>query len=132
MAGRPPVTADNNPWQRLCDALVRTSRRSKSGGGGMRDIRIWLDSSDLRPWHKRVVETRFFSRLLAVERPTGEFFVDVPYIPEEVEKRGLPGCYLEDIPRNDLPFEFERSRRTNNWLAHLNRVSHLRFSSQRL
>ncbi|KAL8303083.1 hypothetical protein RB597_005285 [Gaeumannomyces tritici] len=132
--GRPkPVTADDNPWQRLCDALVRASSKdvANGGGGGMRDLRMWLGSSDLRPWHKRVYENRLFARLMKVEKPTGAFVVDLPLLPYEPdEKRGLPGTYLEDIPRGELPFEFTRSARTNNWMLHINRINHLRDISQ--
>lgn len=125
-----PVTADDNPWQRLCDALVRASSKDAASGAGLRDLHIWLDSSDLRPWHSRVYENRFFARLMRAEKATGEFVVDVPLLPYEPEERGLPGTYLEDIPREKLPFEFIRSQRTNKWMQHINRISHLRFTSQ--
>ncbi|KAJ4289432.1 hypothetical protein N0V88_006912 [Collariella sp. IMI 366227] len=51
----------NNPWQRVCDLVAALPN--------LQDLHVWIDSADLRPWHKRVSETRFFARLMESKRP---------------------------------------------------------------
>lgn len=83
-----------------------------------------LDSEDLRPWHKRVHEARFFARL-ARARAARDFVLYLPDIPDEPERRGLPeGSYLEEGTAVDgAPFRIVRGPRPDNWQLHLSRVS---------
>lgn len=68
-----PVTASNNPWESLCRALCTLTN--------LRNLRIYLDSADLRPWHSRVAETKFLNRLFGVKAKN--FILDLPDLPDE-------------------------------------------------
>lgn len=114
---RPMLSPKNNQWQHLCDGLAELPN--------LQDLRIWLDSSDLRPWHKRVSETRFFGRLFDVRVPDKSRFV--LGLPELPERRG-PDCrvleeyYLEGDKLEKAPFTVERGQRPNNWRVHLRSI----------
>ncbi|KAL2141415.1 hypothetical protein VTI28DRAFT_2415 [Corynascus sepedonium] len=115
---RPTVSVRNNPWQRLCDALVALPTP-------LHDLRIWLDSSDLRPWHKRVSETRFFARLSDVRGlDKARFVLSLPELPERrgPDSHALQEHYLENDKLDDVPFTVERGRRPNNWRVHLRNI----------
>ncbi|KAH6632276.1 hypothetical protein F5144DRAFT_603017 [Chaetomium tenue] len=106
---RPALSMTHNPWQQLCDALVALP--------SLHNLHVWLDSSDLRPWHKRVSETRFLGRLFDVRGPAPERFV--LSLPELPERRGpdthvLGGQYLEGERLEGAPFTVERGPRPNN------------------
>jgi len=96
---RPSLSMKNNPWQRLCDLLVEQPN--------LQNLRIWFDSSDLRPWHKRVSETRFFGRLFDVRVP---------------DSQALEGHYLEGEKAENAPFTVQRDERPNNWRVHLRNI----------
>ncbi|KAL1841324.1 hypothetical protein VTJ49DRAFT_7161 [Mycothermus thermophilus] len=111
---RPALTAQHNPWQHLCDALAVLP--------DLQNVRIWLDSGDLRPWHKRVSEARFLARLRDVQVPKKRrFVVGLPELPERrgPDSQALEGHYLEGQRLESLPFVVERGRRPNNWGIHL-------------
>jgi hypothetical protein len=110
-----PVTADNNPWESLCRVLSTFT--------ALRYLRIWFDSEDLRPWHRRVAETRVFARLFQVKATS--FTLDLPDLPADPRMRGLSGCYLEGGNLDRAPFIVRRGPRPNNWMVHLSRVSAL-------
>ena len=111
---RPGLGPQSNPWQRVCDGLAAL--------GGLRDLRVWFDTRDLRPWHKRVSETRLFGRLFDVRVPDrGRFVLALPELPA---RRGpdhevLAGHFLEGDRLADAPFTVERGPRPNNWQLHL-------------
>lgn len=110
------ITAKSNPWEDLC--------RQLSSMPGLRELQIRLDSEDLRPWHKRVNEKKFFEQLSHVEART--FLLNLPELPADRDAQGLPGCYLEaDGLVDKTPFQVRRSPRPNNWQLHLSRVSSL-------
>ncbi|KAK3294367.1 uncharacterized protein B0H64DRAFT_185516 [Chaetomium fimeti] len=114
---RPTLSMTNNPWRHLCDGLAALAQ--------LQELRVWLDSSDLRPWHKRVSETRFFARLFDVRGPGPERFVLA--LPELPERRGpdvhdLRDQYLEGANLDGAPFTVERSPRPNNWGVHLRNI----------
>ncbi|KAK3903018.1 hypothetical protein C8A05DRAFT_33263 [Staphylotrichum tortipilum] len=117
---RPGLSMSNNPWQRVCDALAALPQ--------LQDLRVWLDSSDLRPWHKRVSETRFFGRLFDVRVAGGEaagrFVLGVPELPERrgPDSQALEGQYLEGERLEGAPFVLERGPRPNNWRVHLRNI----------
>ncbi|KAH6856136.1 hypothetical protein B0I37DRAFT_69568 [Chaetomium sp. MPI-CAGE-AT-0009] len=114
---RPTLSMTNNPWRHLCDGLVALPH--------LQELRVWLDSSDLRPWHKRVSETRFFGRLFDVRGPgRARFVLGLPELPE---RRGpdtydLRDQYLEGANLDDAPFTVERGPRPNNWRVHLRNI----------
>lgn len=111
------VTSKTNPWEDLCRRLRAMP--------DLRELHLRFDSEDLRPWHKRVNERKFFERLLQVQART--FVLNLPDLPAEVEAQGLPGCYLEHGGLVEkAPFEVKRSPRPNNWQLHLSRVGALR------
>lgn len=115
---RPGLDMNNNPWQRVCDLLAELP--------GLRELRIWFDSQDLRPWHKRVSETRFFARLLNVRVPDkSRFVLALPHLPA---RRGpdhtiLGAHFLEADNLANVPFTVERGLRINNWDVHLARIN---------
>ncbi|KAK4126517.1 hypothetical protein N657DRAFT_568453, partial [Parathielavia appendiculata] len=114
---RPTLSVQHNPWQMLCDRLADLPN--------LQDLRIWFDSSDLRPWHKRVSETRFFGRLFDVRVPDKRRFV--LGLPELPDRRGpdcqaLQGHYLEGEKLENAPFTLERGPRPNNWRVHLRNI----------
>lgn len=114
---RPTLSMKHNPWQQLCDQLVELPN--------LQDLHIWFDASDLRPWHKRVSETRFFGRLLDVRVSDKRRFV--LGLPELAERRGpdsqaLQDHYLEGDKLDGLPFTLERGPRPNNWRVHMQNI----------
>ncbi|KAK4114493.1 hypothetical protein N656DRAFT_705527, partial [Canariomyces notabilis] len=108
---RPGLSMKNNPWQRVCDMLTELPK--------LQALHIWFDSRDLRPWHKRVSETRFFKRLFDVRVLDRTRFVLA--LPELPEKRGTPDIqvleshYLEGDRIEHAPFTIVREPRPNNW-----------------
>jgi hypothetical protein len=114
---RPTLSMQNNPWQHLCDRLVALPN--------LQDLHIWFDSSDLRPWHKRVSETRFFGRLFDVRVPDkSRFVLDLPELPERrgPDSQALQGHYLEGEKLENAPFTLRRGPRPNNWRVHLRSI----------
>ncbi|AEO66424.1 uncharacterized protein THITE_2114520 [Thermothielavioides terrestris NRRL 8126] len=114
---RPGLSMSNNPWQRVCDQLAQLRN--------LHELRVWFDSRDLRPWHKRVSETRFFGKLFDVRVPDKRRFV--LGLPELPARRGpdthvLEGQYLEGERLEDAPFTVERGPRPNNWRIHLRSI----------
>lgn len=107
------ITSKNNPWADLCRRLASLSN--------LRTVHIRLDSEDLRPWHKRVNESKFFEQLLQIK--ARRFVLDLPDIPDQPELQALPGCYLEVGALKEVSYEVKRSQRPNNWQLHLSRVS---------
>ncbi|KAK4228557.1 hypothetical protein QBC38DRAFT_150927 [Podospora fimiseda] len=108
----PGLSIDNNPWKVLCDRLVELPN--------LQSLRIWFDTRDLREWHKRVSETRFFAKLFDVRVGQKERFVlALPSLPV-VERRTLPvHHFLEGETLEDAPFVVVRGPRPNNWRVHL-------------
>ncbi|KAL2164889.1 hypothetical protein VTH06DRAFT_185 [Thermothelomyces fergusii] len=114
---RPALTAANNPWQRLCDALVALP--------ALQQLRVWLDSSDLRPWHKRVSETRLLGRLADVRGlDKSRFVLGLPELPARrgPDSHALQGQYLEGAKLDEVPFTVQRGPRPNNWRNHLHHI----------
>ncbi|KAJ4417541.1 hypothetical protein N0V82_006100 [Gnomoniopsis sp. IMI 355080] len=109
------ITSKNNPWEDLCRQLASLPN--------LHTVHIRLDSEDLRPWHKRVNESKFFEQLLQVK--ARRFVLDLPEIPDQPELQALPGCYLEVGVLKDMAYEVKRSQRPNNWQLHLSRISHV-------
>jgi hypothetical protein len=115
-AGRahPGLDMKNNPWQRVCDLLVELPK--------LQDLHIWFDSRDLRPWHKRVSETRFFGRLFHVRVPDkNRFVLGLPELPTRLgpDHQILGGQFLQGENLANAPFMVERGARPNNWAVHL-------------
>lgn len=111
--GGTAITPMNNPWEDLCRRL--------SSLPNLHTLHLRLDSEDLRPWHKRVNEKKFFEQLLQVK--ARRFVLALPDIPDKCNLQGLPGCYLEGAILERAPFKVKRSPRPNNWQLHLSRVS---------
>lgn len=107
------ITSKNNPWADLCHRLASLPN--------LQTLHIRLDSEDLRPWHKRVNEKKFFEQLPEVK--ARRFVLDLPEIPDKPELQALPGCYLEGRYLEEAPYKVKRSPRPNNWQLHLSRVS---------
>ncbi|KUI68865.1 hypothetical protein VM1G_04613 [Cytospora mali] len=108
------VTTKNNPWEDLCRRL--------SAMPSLRQLHLYLDSEDLRPWHKRVNERRFFEQLFQARALN--YVLNLPEIPADPERQGLPGSYLDDAEELEkAPFQIRRGPRPNNWQLHLSRVS---------
>ncbi|KAK1834192.1 hypothetical protein QBC39DRAFT_431957 [Podospora conica] len=131
------LTAANNPWSRVCARLVALSHASP-----LSHLHIWLDTRDLRPWHKRVSETRMFGAALAGVRmrpgpgPGGSsrFVLALPELPADLEGdgggegppvqqvivRGLGAHhFLAAGAGEGRPFAVERGVRANNWSVHM-------------
>jgi hypothetical protein len=124
---RPVVTRQNNPWQRLCDTLVDRIPP-------LRSLRIWLDTSDLRPWHQRVSETRLLGRLRDLEvADKPRFVLCLPELPDDFDPSfgQLGGHYLVGDKLDEWPFVVERGKRPNNWRVHLWHMS-IRGSTERV
>ncbi|KAK3687410.1 hypothetical protein B0T22DRAFT_457156 [Podospora appendiculata] len=120
--GRPALSEDNNPWAHVCDLLL-----VRGGGGDLRDLRIWFDSTDLRPWQDRVSETRLFAKLFGVRvgggstgtRSRGGFVLMLPNIPRQEKRRLGEEHFLEGERVRDAPFVVVRGARPDNWEGHL-------------
>lgn len=110
------VTAKDNPWEELCKRLAELPT--------LKELTIWLDSEDLRPWHKRVNEREFFARLFQA-KALQNFVLYLPELPDNPDSRGLPGCYLVEDSLENAPFVVKRAPRPNNWQLHLSRVGQL-------
>lgn len=110
-----PVTAKDNPWE---DLSRRVSSLPK-----LRELHVYLDSEDLRPWHKRVNERGFLKQLLQAR--ARNYVLYLPNIPGEAPLQGLPGTYLEDGLPDGGRCAVARGPRPNNWQLHLSRVSHV-------
>ncbi|KAJ0115595.1 uncharacterized protein J7T55_010418 [Diaporthe amygdali] len=110
-----PVTAKDNPWEDLCRRL--------SAIPNLRELHIYLDSEDLRPWHKRVNERSFLKQLLQAK--ARNYVLYLPNIPGEAGLQGLPETYLEDDLLHKAPCAVVRGPRPNNWQLHLSRISHV-------
>ncbi|GAB1319425.1 hypothetical protein MFIFM68171_09635 [Madurella fahalii] len=111
----PGLSMKNNPWRHVCDLLVELPN--------LQYLHIWFDSRDLRPWHRRVSEMRFFGRLFDVRVANkGRFVLALPELPA---KRGMSSHqawenhYLEGDKIATAPFTVERGPRPNNWRVHL-------------
>lgn len=112
-----PLTAKDNPWEDLC--------RHISALPDLRQLHIYLDSTDLRPWHKRVNERKFLEQLSHAR--AHNYVLYLPDIPDEPELRGLPGRYLESDVLEKAPYRIKRGPRPDNWQLHLSRVSLLQY-----
>ncbi|KAI3393874.1 hypothetical protein diail_3549 [Diaporthe ilicicola] len=112
-----PVTAKDNPWEDLSRRLSCLPK--------LRELHVYLDSEDLRPWHKRVNERGFLRQLLRAE--ARNYVLYLPNVPGEPGLQGLPGTYLEDGPLLDEAARCTvvRGPRPNNWQLHLSRISHV-------
>lgn len=111
-----PVTAGDNPWEDLCRRLAALPR--------LRGLHVYLDSEDLRPWHKRVNERAFLQQILGAR--ARQFVLYLPNIPGEALLQGLPGAYVgEDQMPGGARCAVVRGPRPNNWQLHLSRVSHV-------
>lgn len=108
-----PVTAADNPWEDLARRLAALPRLCQ--------LHVYLDSEDLRPWHKRVNERGFLAQLLRATART--FVLYLPNIPPEAPLQGLPGTYLDDNLPDDASCTVVRGPRPNNWQLHLSRIS---------
>lgn len=113
-----PVTATQNPWADLCRRIVAMPN--------LRQLHIYFDAEDLRPWHQRVNERKFFEQLFHARALN--YVLYLPELPDNPELCGLPGTYV-DGPQvttgEEAPFRIVRGPRPNNWQLHLSRVSHL-------
>ena len=105
-----PVNARNNVWETIGRALVAMPN--------LRRLRVWVDSKDLRPWHKAAAETRIFARLAEVRQPA-DFVLSLPSLPEDEAARDLAGCYLEGEELEGKPFRVERGERPDKWKVYL-------------
>lgn len=110
-----PVTAKDNPWEDLSRRLSALPK--------LRELHIYLDSEDLRPWHKRVNERSFLKQLLQAK--ARNFVLYLPNIPGEAPLQGLPGTYLENDMLDSARYTVKRGPRPNNWQLHLSRISHV-------
>ncbi|KAK4144595.1 uncharacterized protein C8A04DRAFT_11351 [Dichotomopilus funicola] len=118
---RSTLNARNNPWRHLCDTVVALLPL-------LRHLHIWLDSSDLRPWHKRVSETRFFGPFLDLPRPHSleRFVLSLPGLPVRrgPDTHALTGQYLENEVLERLPFVVKRGPRPDNMRVHMRNIVH--------
>ncbi|KAK0726393.1 hypothetical protein B0T21DRAFT_385662 [Apiosordaria backusii] len=108
----PGISMDSNPWQRVCDQLALLPN--------LQNLYIWFHTRDLREWHKRMSETRFFARLFNVTvKDRNKFILALPDLPLK-PKRGLPSHhFFENETLEGAPFVVERGPRPNNWRVHL-------------
>jgi len=107
------VNNTNNVWESASRALASLPH--------LRNLRVWIDSKDLRPWHTAAVETRLFASLSNVRRP-GQFVLCLPNLPADETKRGLSGLsssYLEGAELENKPFTVERGDRPDGWDVYL-------------
>ncbi|KAK4188276.1 hypothetical protein QBC35DRAFT_382906 [Podospora australis] len=114
-SSHPGISMENNPWSRVCDSLSQLKN--------LHSLRIWFDTRDLRGWHTRVSETRFFAKLFNVKgvKNKKNFILALPQVPHfgpggslnEAEHH-LAGEILEAAP-----FTVERGPRPDNWRVHL-------------
>ncbi|KAK0643383.1 hypothetical protein B0T16DRAFT_333823 [Cercophora newfieldiana] len=123
--GPSPVHTINNPWARVCNHLARHPT--------LDSLRIWFDSRDLRPWHRRVSETRMFAGLFNVRtKSKGSFILELPALPDAERDRSSDfdmrmgrHHYLEGDRLADAPFIVIRGPRPNNWRIHMVRAFHI-------
>lgn len=125
------LTATNNPWSRVCSRLVALSLTSP-----LSHLHIWLDTRDLRPWHKRVSETRMFGALRGVRMRRGggtepRFVLALPEIPTELDGGAGEGPPVQQVIGRGLGgehflreggedgFVVVRGTRANNWSVHM-------------
>ncbi|KAK4663213.1 hypothetical protein QC763_606650 [Podospora pseudopauciseta] len=108
----PGITMHSNPWQRVCDQLALLPN--------LHSLHIWFHTRDLRDWHKRMSETRFFAKLFNVKvKDRNQFVLALPDLPLK-PKRGLPSHhFFENETLEGAPFVVERGPRPNNWRVHL-------------
>jgi hypothetical protein len=117
VGSRSNVTYRNNPWETLCRTLANMPH--------LRRLRIWIDTQDLRPWHKRAAETRLFASLFTI-RQCSDFVLCLPRLPEDETAKTLENTYLEGDKLDDAPFRLERADRANSWHVYLSdRQNHL-------
>ncbi|KAK4174884.1 hypothetical protein QBC36DRAFT_332702 [Triangularia setosa] len=108
----PGISMHSNPWQRVCDQLALLPN--------LQNLHVWFHTKDLRDWHKRMSETRFFARLFNVKvKDRNRFVLALPDLPLK-PKRGLPSHHFFDNENLEgAPFLVERGPRPNNWRVHL-------------
>ncbi|KAK5657825.1 hypothetical protein OQA88_2898 [Cercophora sp. LCS_1] len=120
LTGSARLSMSNNPWARVCDLLAQQQ--------SLQSLRVWFDTRDLRPWHKRVSETRLFGRLFDVKIANRDKFVlALPELPErnweedtEYFPHGLAAHhFLEGKVTENAPFKVIRGPRPNNWRVHM-------------
>jgi len=114
------LSMDNNPWARICSHLAYQP--------SLQDLRIWFDTRDLRPWHRRVSEIRMFGRLFGVRTKSKErFILELPVLPDAIPEQSLDlsphrmgrhHC-LEGEMLDTAPFIVVRGPRPNNWRVHM-------------
>ncbi|KAK0750906.1 hypothetical protein B0T18DRAFT_443528 [Schizothecium vesticola] len=114
------LSSTNNPWSRVCDRLLALSHASP-----LSHLHIWLDTRDLRPWHKRVSETRMFGALRGLpELPPGDSDGGGPPV-QQIIGRGLGREHFlregegEGEGEGAAPFVVVRGTRANNWSVHM-------------
>ncbi|KAK3352599.1 hypothetical protein B0T25DRAFT_567878 [Lasiosphaeria hispida] len=114
------ITMAHNPWARVCALLAQ---QPPPGTTTLHSLRIWFDTRDLRPWHKRVSETRLFAGLLGVRvlrKP--RFLLELPELPVETRtaSEGLEAnhFFAGDAVLDGAPFTVVRGPRPNNWRVH--------------
>jgi hypothetical protein len=120
--GSARVSARNNPWQQLCATLADMP--------ALRDLHIWVDSKDLRPWHRRVLESIFFGDLDTVcAGPGCTFVLSLPELPPPdtvgIDERGASSYWFlesEEVLASK-PYDVVRGPRIDKWQAHLLRRS---------
>jgi len=115
------LSMENNPWARVCALLARQQN--------LHALRIWFDTRDLRPWHKRVSEARLFAKLWDVRvKHREQFILALPELPERSSPDqeqdwvpfGLaPHHFLEGERVEEAPFVVVRGPRPNNWRVHM-------------
>ncbi len=104
---RSQISVENNQWERLCKTLATFE--------DLRELRLWFHSQDLRSWHRRFAETRFFRSLWHVK--ARNFTLALPKLPQT---RGMEeSAYLDGEILDRAPFRVERGPRPNNWEVHL-------------
>lgn len=109
----------SNPWAWFCSHLVRHPNLDY--------VRIWFDSRDLRPWHRRVSETKMFAGLFNVRTKSKESFIlelpelpDPEYDPPRVATARIGRHhFLEGDMLLEAPFTVIRGPRPNNWRLHM-------------
>lgn len=129
------LTSQNNPWSRVCSRLITLSQTSP-----LSHLHIWLDTRDLRPWHKRVSETRMFGVLQGVRMQSTtategpRFVLALPEIPTELDGGAGEGPPVQQVIGRGLGgehflrgeeggggdgFVVVRGTRANNWSVHM-------------
>lgn len=109
--GNTPITAQDNPWERLLQTLSRMTN--------LRELDLWVTTmNNIRPWHDCAWEKKIFARLFDV-RASRKYVVNLPKLPNRPPKAGHEDWYLTDEDLAEAPFTLVRGGRPDQWRVHM-------------